>query len=145
MTTTGRPNDPTDGRDDETTKFMSVKTVGGSVWQCQLCCMSTEEMIAAIEEVNRITDKEDITIFSIDISAMYPSLDIPTVAKVAAEEFLASDLDLCSEDLVWQCKCTMNQAQGRIFSELSRLASEKILPALSYCAGFCLAAVMSAN
>ena len=57
-------------------------------------CRSTEEMIAAIEEVNRISDKEDITIFSTEISAMYPLLDIPTVAKVAAEEFLACDLDI---------------------------------------------------
>ena len=33
-------------------------------------------------------------IYCTDVEAMYPSLDIDTVAKVAGEEFLESDLDI---------------------------------------------------
>ena len=50
--------------------------------------------IPGIEEVNMIKDKDDIVVFSTDVSAMYPSLDINTVAAVAAKEFLNSDIDL---------------------------------------------------
>ena len=55
---------------------------------------STEEMIATIEEVNSTESLEELVIYSTDVEAMYPSLDIDTVAKVAGEEFLESDLDI---------------------------------------------------
>ena len=53
-------------------------------------CRSTEEMIVDIERVNAENDGTDTVIFSTDVSVMYPSLDIDTVAK----EFLNCDLQL---------------------------------------------------
>ena len=55
---------------------------------------STEEMIATIEEINNTESLEELVIYSTDVEAMYPSLDIDRVAKVAGEEFLESDLDI---------------------------------------------------
>ena len=44
-------------------------------------CRSTEEMIARIEEVNEKLDTKVPVIFSTDVEAMYPSLDIPVIAR----------------------------------------------------------------
>ena len=57
-------------------------------------CRSTEEMCHAIEEVNKRTDIKNLVLFSTDISAMYPSLDVPEVARVAAELWEESGLEL---------------------------------------------------
>ena len=62
-------------------------------------CRSTEEMLAEIEKINVKVDKDNLTIFSTDVEAMYPALHIATVAEVAAEEFLDSKLEI---DLDWQ-------------------------------------------
>ena len=53
-----------------------------------------EEMYHAIEEVNKRTDIKNLVLFSTDISAMYPSLDVPEVARVAAELWEESGLEL---------------------------------------------------
>ena len=56
-------------------------------------CKSTDELIQGIEEeVNNQPDIKDLVIFSSYITAMFPSLDIAECAKVAADEFLISDL-----------------------------------------------------
>ena len=57
-------------------------------------CRSTEEMCHAIEEVNKRTDIKNLVLFSTNISAMYPSLDVPEVARVAAELWEESGLEL---------------------------------------------------
>ena len=51
-------------------------------------------MIAAIEEINGMENLDEIVISSTDADKMYPSLDIDTVARVSAEEFLSSNLDI---------------------------------------------------
>ena len=56
-------------------------------------CRSTEEMIASLEEVNS-KELDNICIFSTDVSAMFPSLEIPSVARIAAEEYTNSTLDV---------------------------------------------------
>ena len=43
-------------------------------------------------------DLDNLTVYSSDIEAMYPSLHVDTIAKVAAEEFLNSRLDV---DVDW--------------------------------------------
>ena len=68
--------------------------VSGRIDTDEVVCKSTEEMMAEIERVNAIEDKEDLVIWSTDVSAMYPSLDIPVVAKVVVEEFLSTDLEI---------------------------------------------------
>ena len=60
---------------------------------------STEEMIAAIEEINKKDSMEERVIFSTDVEAMYPSLDIASVAAVAREEFVKSKLKVEIDNL----------------------------------------------
>ena len=56
-------------------------------------CKSTDDLINGIEEeVNNQPNIKGLTIFSSYITAMFPSLDIAECAKVAADEFLISDL-----------------------------------------------------
>ena len=55
-------------------------------------------MIYHIEQVNARTDIQELVVFSTDVTAMYPELDIPEVARIAAEEFLKSGLEV---DVDW--------------------------------------------
>ena len=55
-------------------------------------------MLCSIEEVNSRTDIDDLTVISGDYEAMYPSLEIDAVARIAAEEFLNSKLEV---DIDW--------------------------------------------
>ena len=56
-------------------------------------CRSTEEMIAEFENINDQEIKE-ITVWSSDVKALYPSFKVEVVAKVVAEEFRKSDIDI---------------------------------------------------
>ena len=61
--------------------------------EVKFMCKSTDELIHGIEEeVNNQPNINDLIIFSSYITAMFPSLDIAECAKVAADEFLNSDL-----------------------------------------------------
>ena len=60
----------------------------------QTVCKSTEELIAGFEVVNRRRDMVDMVLLSTDVSAMFPSLDIPEVARVVADEFRKSKFDI---------------------------------------------------
>ena len=64
----------------------------------KITCRSTEEMLCSIEEVNSRNDTEDLVVYSSDYDNMYPSLEIDEVAKIAAEEFLNSRLEV---DIDW--------------------------------------------
>ena len=55
-------------------------------------------MIHMIEQVNGKRDVVDLVVFSTDIQAMFPSLDIDVMASVAAEEFLKGDLEVNLDD-----------------------------------------------
>ena len=55
---------------------------------------STEEMCHAIGEVNKRDDINNLVIFSMDISAFYPSLDIAVCAETAAKMWYASGMKL---------------------------------------------------
>ena len=66
------------------------------VWQeGETVCTSTEEMLAAIEEVN-MSGKLDqkCVIGSIDVKALYPSLDIGFVSEKVGEMFLRSGIEV---------------------------------------------------
>ena len=67
--------------------------------EMQTVCKSTEEMLHEIEKVNSKEGIKDICVFSTDVAAMFPSLDIDVVARVAAEEYLASKLEV---DMDWE-------------------------------------------
>ena len=61
-------------------------------------CTSTEDMVASLEAVNSDPDARNISLFSTDVSGMYPALDIEVIAKWLAEEYLQSDLEILNLD-----------------------------------------------
>ena len=66
------------------------------VWQEQkTTCMSTEEMLAAMEEAN-CSDRldETCTVGSTDVKALYPSLDISFAAEKVGEMFYQSGIEV---------------------------------------------------
>ena len=76
-------------------------------------CRSTEEMIARIEEVNQKLGTKVPVIFSTDVEAMYPSLDIPVIAQAAKEQFLRSDLEIPinAEELSLYCAIVLSKEE----------------------------------
>ena len=54
-------------------------------------CLSNEELMAALTEVNQKNMLEPV-ILSMDVVSMFPNLNVDRVAEVAATEFLESDL-----------------------------------------------------
>ena len=63
-------------------------------------CLSTEEMCHALEAFNQKVSEdhqsniEEPVTFSMDVAAMFPSLDIAEVARAVNEEFVNSDLEI---------------------------------------------------
>ena len=55
-------------------------------------------MVASLEAVNSDPDARNISLFSTDVSGMYPALDIEVIAKWLAEEYLQSDLEILNID-----------------------------------------------
>ena len=62
------------------TKIMDLRMAGA-------ICRSSEEMMAAMTEVNELQDTKNLVILSTDISTMFPSMDIAECAKIAADMF----------------------------------------------------------
>ena len=54
-------------------------------------CLSNEELMAALTEVN-LKDMREPVIFSMDVKSMFPNLNVKRVAEISASEFLESDL-----------------------------------------------------
>ena len=54
----------------------------------QIVCRSTYEMKCELVRINAQECLSELVVFSTDVEAMYPSLDISEVARVAAKEFL---------------------------------------------------------
>ena len=65
--------------------------------ECDTACSSTEEMLAAFHEVNeREVLDQHCVLGSLDVKALYPSLDVAFVSKVVAEMFLSSQVTVPS-------------------------------------------------
>ena len=65
-------------------------------------CESTDDVMAAIETVNReyyVGSGNVLMVSSLDVKALYPSLDIPFAAKKISEEFLVSKIGFESESV----------------------------------------------
>ena len=61
----------------------------------KLHCLSTEEMMAGLTDLNTRTNlMEKPVALSMDVKAMFPNLKREEVARVAAEEFLRSDIEV---------------------------------------------------
>ena len=63
-------------------------------------CLSTEEMYHALEAFSQKVSEDhqnnikEPVIFSMDVAAMFPSLDIVEVARAVSEDFVNSDLEI---------------------------------------------------
>ena len=57
-------------------------------------CNSTEEMLAAVEEANTQGISETMVLGSLDVIALYPSLDIPDTIKVVCHMFKESNIKI---------------------------------------------------
>ena len=65
-------------------------------------CESTEDILSEIEELNQTTlyaQNEKLVVGSLDVKALYPSLDIPFTAKIVANEFLKSEVNIEKESV----------------------------------------------
>ena len=63
---------------------------------------STEEVMRKIEEANKILAEKgvnDISLGSMDVVALYPSLDQEESAKIVAESIMESEIDIEGMDL----------------------------------------------
>ena len=76
-------------------------------------CRSSEEMMAGMTEVNQMEHVKNLVILSMDVSAMFPSMDIAECAKVAAEMFFESgmELNLDTEELGLYLAVTVDRAR----------------------------------
>ena len=62
-------------------------------------CDSTEDMIAAIRKANiEHIDNEEKVVGSMDVKALYPSLDIGFTTEIVCEEFFNSDVKIENVD-----------------------------------------------
>ena len=60
-------------------------------------CESTEDILAEIDTLNKehaTSPGNKLMVGSLDVKALYPSLDIPFASKMIAQEYLKSDVDI---------------------------------------------------
>ena len=77
-------------------------------------CRSTEEMMHGLTEVNKKKDEiTNLVLFSMDISGMFPALDIPECARIAAEMWFESgmEINLDTEELGLYLAVTVDRAR----------------------------------
>ena len=67
-------------------------------------CESTEDILAEIQELNEkdsasIGQNEKLVVGSLDVKALYPSIDVNFAAEVVAEELYRSDVKISEESV----------------------------------------------
>ena len=65
-------------------------------------CESTDDIMAAIETVNNeysVDSNNKLLVGSLDVKALYPSLDIPFAAKTICDEYVMSNIDFESDSI----------------------------------------------
>ena len=89
-------------------------------------CLSNEELMAALSEVNKKDMKEPI-IFSMDVVSMFPNLNVERVAEIAASEFLESNLKIEVDEKELSLYLAII-FQGRRREELEVLGLDDVVP-----------------
>ena len=77
-------------------------------------CRSTEEMAHGLTEVNKKKDViKNLVLFSMDVSGMFPALNIEECARIAAEMWYKSEmeLNLDTEELGLYLAITVDRAK----------------------------------
>ena len=65
------------------------------VWRnSNTACENTEEILAEIRDLNKQQIEDDIIVGSLDVKALYPSLDTEFTAEIVAKEFRQSRLEV---------------------------------------------------
>ena len=57
-------------------------------------CRNTEEMLAALEETNKLDNIKKLVVWSMDVEKLYPSLKAEEVSKLVGKAFLESKLEV---------------------------------------------------
>ena len=63
-------------------------------------CENTEDLIASMEEINTIGINEDFVLGSMDVAALYPSLDIDHTTEIVCQQFMESDTKITGVNYV---------------------------------------------
>ena len=61
-------------------------------------CLSTEEMCGGLEKVNAMIGAKRLTVFSMDVVKLYPSLVAEEMARMVKEEYLQAKLEVLVDD-----------------------------------------------
>ena len=65
------------------------------VWKdCDTACENTEEILAEIRNLNQRGFENDTVIGSLDVKALYPSLDVEFAAEIVAKKFRESQYEI---------------------------------------------------
>ncbi|KAL8613584.1 hypothetical protein ACOMHN_022003 [Nucella lapillus] len=65
------------------------------VWKdCATACENTEEILAEIRDINQHGIENDVVIGSLDVKALYPSLDVGFTAEIVAKEYRESQFEI---------------------------------------------------
>ena len=65
------------------------------VWkECDTACENTEEILAEIRDLNQQGIENDAVVGSLDVKALYPSLDVEFTAEIVAKEFRESQFEV---------------------------------------------------
>ena len=79
----------------------TLSTILSALWKHvsnKTCCMSTEEMAAEISRVNELNGSTPLIVGSMDVAALYPSLDIEFTIDKVCEVLSKSDLEIDGVD-----------------------------------------------
>ena len=95
----GPPVRPVCGASDSLNMKLShiLTTLLDPVWKSpnnSTSCMSTEELVAEIEKVNASSECEPLVVGSVDVKALYPSLDISFTIEKVCEMFQESGVNV---------------------------------------------------
>ena len=72
-----------------------ISSILKHVWKdCDTACENTEEILAEVRDLNKRGIEGDVVIGSLDVKALYPSLDIEFTAEIVAKEFRESAFEV---------------------------------------------------
>jgi uncharacterized protein YktA (UPF0223 family) len=81
------------------TSFLLSKLLVEIIPPKETQCKSTQELLQDIEQLNKETVDKDWIVCSLDVEALYPSLDIQECAKVIEDELIRTEFEV--EGLKW--------------------------------------------
>ena len=125
----GPPTRPVCGANEAATKRLSylLNFIVSEVWKnnTNTVCLSTEEMVAAIDEVNRRDHPRGLIIGSTDVVAPYPSLDINFTADKVCDIIRQSPIKFTN---LWYEELSLYVAVNSTQAEIDSLGLTDVCP-----------------